>query len=128
MTDLHRRISSIRRSRNDIENHIIDEYAAGRIDRREFFRRGTVAGMSIPLLGLLAAACGGSSSSSSSSSSGGAAPGHVRRGGRRQDGRHDPHLDPEARERGRPVLANNTGSLALVSSPASSSRWTRTSS
>ena len=115
MTELNRRISSIRRSRNDIENHIIDEYAAGRIDRREFFRRGTVAGMSIPLLGLLAAACGGSSSSSSSSSSGGAAPAtSAAAGGGKTGGTVRISILKPANAVD-PVLANNTGSLALVS-------------
>jgi peptide/nickel transport system substrate-binding protein len=114
MTDLHRRVSSIRRSRNDIENHIIDEYAAGRIDRREFFRRGTVAGMSIPLLGLLAAACGGSSSSSSSSSTGAAAPAtSAAAGGGKTGGTIRISILKPANAVD-PVLANNTGSLAMV--------------
>ena len=42
MSDLQRRAGMFRRRRNDIENHIVDEYIAGRIDRREFIRRGTV--------------------------------------------------------------------------------------
>ncbi|HEY0388321.1 MAG TPA: ABC transporter substrate-binding protein [Gaiellales bacterium] len=74
-----RALGSIRSRRNDIENHVIDEFAAGRIDRREFFRRGAVVGMSIPLLSAVAAACGGSSSSSSggggTSAAGGGKPG-----------------------------------------------------
>jgi len=54
-----------RRRRNDIENHIIDEYVAGRIDRREFIKRGTVAGLSLPMISFLIAACGGANDSSS---------------------------------------------------------------
>ena len=53
------RVDEVRRGRNDLENHLIDEYTAGKISRKDFIRRGTVVGMSIPLLGFLAAACGG---------------------------------------------------------------------
>ena len=59
MSDLQRRAGMFRRRRNDIENHIIDEYVAGRIDRREFMKRGTVAGLSLPMISFLIAACGG---------------------------------------------------------------------
>ena len=59
MSDLQRRAGMFRRRRNDIENHIIDEYVAGRIDRREFIKRGTVAGLSLPMISFLIAACGG---------------------------------------------------------------------
>jgi peptide/nickel transport system substrate-binding protein len=48
----------VRAQRSELENHIIDEYRAGYIDRREFIRRGTVVGMSLPLVGFLASACG----------------------------------------------------------------------
>src|SRR5262245_17453695 len=59
MDEEQRRVDEIRRERTDLENHIIDSYAAGKISRREFVGRGTVIGMSIPLLGFLASACGG---------------------------------------------------------------------
>ena len=59
MDDTQRRVDAIRKDRSELENHIIDEYAAGKITRREFVRRGTVVGMSIPLVSFLAAACGG---------------------------------------------------------------------
>src|SRR4051794_41893063 len=65
MSDLQRRAGMFRRRRNDIENHIIDEYVAGRIDRREFIKRGTVAGLSLPMISFLIAACGGANDSSS---------------------------------------------------------------
>ncbi len=64
-------MDDIRRKSSELENHLIDEMIAGRITRREFVRRGTVMGMSIPLLSMIAAACGGSSSSSGSTSSSG---------------------------------------------------------
>jgi peptide/nickel transport system substrate-binding protein len=51
------RLDAIRRRSSPIENHIIDEYAAGKITRRDFVRRGTILGMSIPVLGFIASAC-----------------------------------------------------------------------
>ena len=59
MDDTQRRVDDIRKDRSELENHIIDEYSAGKITRRDFVRRGTVVGMSIPLVSFLAAACGG---------------------------------------------------------------------
>jgi peptide/nickel transport system substrate-binding protein len=70
------RLDHLREGQGEIANHIIDEFAAGRLSRRDFIRRGTVVGISVPLLGSILAACGSSSSSpgpstgSSSSSSG----------------------------------------------------------
>src|SRR5256885_14080438 len=74
---MNRPVGRIRGRRNDIENHVHDEFLAGRIDRREFFRRGAVVGMSVPLLSTIVAACGGSSRPSPR---GGGGP-HNRRGG-----------------------------------------------
>jgi peptide/nickel transport system substrate-binding protein len=54
MNQRQRRVDQIRRQSSPIENHLIDEYSAGKISRREFIRRGTVVGMSLPILGLLA--------------------------------------------------------------------------
>jgi peptide/nickel transport system substrate-binding protein len=67
----HRRLARLRQGQGDIANHVIDEFAAGRLSRRDFIRRGTVVGISVPLLGSILAACGSSSSSSSSSSASG---------------------------------------------------------
>jgi peptide/nickel transport system substrate-binding protein len=71
-TDLDR----LRANRSELENHVIDELASGHVDRREFLRRGSMIGMSVPLLGAILAACGSSSSSSSAgaASSGGSTP------------------------------------------------------
>ncbi len=60
----HRRLGRLRQGQGEIANHIIDEFAAGRLSRREFIRRGTVVGISVPLLGSIVAACSSSSSSS----------------------------------------------------------------
>jgi peptide/nickel transport system substrate-binding protein len=64
------RLSRLRESQGDIRNHVIDEFVAGRISRRDFLRRGAVVGISVPVLGGVLAACGSSGSPSSSSSTG----------------------------------------------------------
>jgi peptide/nickel transport system substrate-binding protein len=53
-------IDSIRRQSSELENHVIDEFLAGHIDRRGFLRHGTTIGMSLPLLTTLAGAFGAS--------------------------------------------------------------------
>jgi peptide/nickel transport system substrate-binding protein len=60
----HNRLGQLRQGQGEIANHIIDEFAAGRLSRRDFIRRGTVVGISVPLLGSILAACGNSGSSS----------------------------------------------------------------
>jgi peptide/nickel transport system substrate-binding protein len=62
----HRRLGRLREGQGDIANHVIDEFAAGRMSRRDFIRRGSVVGISLPLLGAIVSACGSSSSSPSS--------------------------------------------------------------
>ncbi|MET1027658.1 MAG: hypothetical protein ABWY00_10855, partial [Dongiaceae bacterium] len=53
-------IDGIRRRSTTVENHIIDEFAAGHIGRRDFLRHGSIIGMSLPLLTGLAGAFGSS--------------------------------------------------------------------
>ncbi|HEY1004470.1 MAG TPA: ABC transporter substrate-binding protein, partial [Streptosporangiaceae bacterium] len=80
----HKRLGQLREGQGEIANHIIDEFAAGRLSRRDFIRRGTVVGISVPLLGSILAACGSSGSSSSpsgGSSSATGAPGAVIKAG-----------------------------------------------
>jgi len=48
---------AIRRQSSEVQNHLIDEYSYGKISRREFIRRGSLAGVSLTSLGILAAAC-----------------------------------------------------------------------
>jgi peptide/nickel transport system substrate-binding protein len=74
-------LDRLRSERTELENHYIDELVSGRMDRRDFLRRGSMIGMSVPLLGAIVAACGGSSSSSSTSSGSGAAPSSGKKGG-----------------------------------------------
>ena len=54
----HGRLSRLRQGQGEIANHVIDEYAAGRLSRRDFLRRGTVVGISLPVLGAIVSACG----------------------------------------------------------------------
>jgi|tagenome__1003787_1003787.scaffolds.fasta_scaffold20944275_1 peptide/nickel transport system substrate-binding protein len=115
MSDLQRRAGMFRRRRNDIENHIVDEYVAGRIDRREFIRRGTVAGLSLPMISFLIAACGGANDSNSTSSaaagsgaSSAAATGATKTGGTIRLGITTPSTEVD------PVLNGDTGGLAML--------------
>ncbi len=76
-----RKLSELRARRSEVENHYVDELLAGRLDRREFLRRGAAAGMSVSVMAALLAACGGANNSSSSASSSGAAAGTPTKGG-----------------------------------------------
>jgi peptide/nickel transport system substrate-binding protein len=71
------RVSRQRTRQGEVVNHVIDEFAAGRLSRRDFIRRGTVAGLSLPLLGAVLSACGPSPSSPSAGTSSGATAGKV---------------------------------------------------
>jgi peptide/nickel transport system substrate-binding protein len=54
----HERLDDLRRGRGPIAEHVIDEFVAGRLSRRDFLRRGSAVGLSLPLLGAILAACG----------------------------------------------------------------------
>ena len=69
----HSRLDVLRTGRGPVAEHVIDEFAAGRLSRREFIRRGTMVGLSVPLLGGILAACGTSTTSSPGSAAKGAA-------------------------------------------------------
>lgn len=56
----HARLDDLRRGRGPVQEHVIDEFVAGRLSRRQFLRRGSAIGLSMPLLGGILAACGGS--------------------------------------------------------------------
>lgn len=64
----HRRLDALRTERGPIAEHVIDEFAAGRLSRRELLRRGTMIGLSVPLLGGILEACGSSGTAGSGSS------------------------------------------------------------
>ena len=81
----HRRLARLRRGQGEIANHVIDEFAAGWLSRRDFIRRASVVGISVPLLGGILEACGSSSTTTSSPTSASAtatgAPGAVIKAG-----------------------------------------------
>jgi peptide/nickel transport system substrate-binding protein len=49
----HRRLDVLRTGHGPVAEHVIDEFVAGRLSRRQFLRRGTMVGLSVPLLGQL---------------------------------------------------------------------------
>ncbi len=51
-------IDAARHRLGQVENALVDELLAGRVNRRDFLRHGSVLGVSLPLLGSLAAAVG----------------------------------------------------------------------
>jgi peptide/nickel transport system substrate-binding protein len=64
------RLDHLRESQGEIANHVIDEFVAGRLSRRDLLRRGALVGISMPVLSGIIAAC----SSSPSPSGGGGTP------------------------------------------------------
>jgi peptide/nickel transport system substrate-binding protein len=70
VTEYEDRLSQLRAGQNEIANHVIDEFVAGRLTRRELLRRGALVGISAPVLGGVLAACGSSSPAKTSPSSG----------------------------------------------------------
>ena len=106
--ETQRRVDAVRRRSSAVENHLIDEYRAGYIDRREFIRRGAVTGMSLSALSFLAAACGSGTTSDNTESSSQTANAKVKPGGTVKAGIGAPAgaLDP--------VTVNNQGGLAVL--------------
>ncbi|MGH3250251.1 MAG: ABC transporter substrate-binding protein [Trebonia sp.] len=87
------RMSRLRTGQGEIANHVIDEFAAGRLSRRELLRGGTIAGLSMPLLGAVLAACGSSPSAATgggSSSPAGKAGALIRAGSYTPSGAMNP--------------------------------------
>jgi len=62
-------LDRVRARSGELPNHLIDELTAGRLDRREFLRRASVAGLSASAAGVILAACGGANSSGPAKSS-----------------------------------------------------------
>ncbi len=89
----------------ELENHVVDEFVAGRLSRRQFIQRGTAIGISMSAVSGILAACGSSSSSSSSAAAG--KPGKP--GGTIRAAILTPVTVPD------PVLVNDTGGAALIS-------------
>src|SRR5918999_5335839 len=107
--EIQRRVDEIRAERSELENHIIDEYRAGYIGRREFIRRGAGVGMALPLVGFLASACG----SGDEGGGNGGTPAtqedvEVKPGGTFRSGMQLPGSDLD------PVIVNNQGALGTL--------------
>jgi peptide/nickel transport system substrate-binding protein len=108
MDETQRRVDEIRKQRSELENHLIDEYSAGKITRAEFIRRGTVVGMSIPLVSFIAAACGGGGGGGTTG--GGTATGAVKAGGVVRVALIEPATAPN------PVIVKDEGGAGLLGS------------
>src|SRR5215207_1289912 len=106
--EIQRQVDAVRSQRSELENHVIDEYRAGYIGRREFMRRGAVVGMSLPLLSFLATACGSGEKEPSSGGSP-ATSTDVSKGGTIRTGLQLPGSDLD------PIKVNNQGALAVLS-------------
>jgi peptide/nickel transport system substrate-binding protein len=81
MTRNNGELDRLREGRTELENHYIDELVSGSLSRRDFLRRGSTIGMSVPLLGAILAACGSSGSSTSSASGSGTTAAPATKGG-----------------------------------------------
>jgi peptide/nickel transport system substrate-binding protein len=115
MTEVQRHVDAIRARSTELENHIIDEYRAGNISRRDFVKRGTVVGMSLPIVSFLAA-CGGGGGNSSGGG-GGANTGKVKPGGTIRTGIQSPAVALD------PVKVNTEGGLAVLGQSGEYLTW-----
>jgi peptide/nickel transport system substrate-binding protein len=111
MDDTQRRVDAIRKDSTELENHLIDAYTEGKLTRREFVRRGTVVGMSIPALSFLAAACGGGGGTETTGGgTGSTATGAVQPGGNIRVAIIQPATEPN------PVIVKDEGGAGLLGS------------
>jgi peptide/nickel transport system substrate-binding protein len=109
MDETQRRVDEIRKDSSELENHIIDQFIEGKITRRDFVRRGSVIGMSIPLLSFIAAACGGGNETAGTTA-GGTATGEVKPGGNIRVALIQPTTAPN------PLLVQDEGGAGLLGS------------
>ena len=101
----HERLDNLRRGRGPIQEHVIDEFLAGNLSRRDFLKKGTAFGLSLPVLGGILEAKGlpGLRRRSLPAVDRAPAPGPYDQGRHhRAGGRHQPAHD---RRRGRPRAA-----------------------
>ena len=109
MDETQRRVDEIRKESSELENHFIDQLIEGKITRRDFVRRGSVIGMSIPLLSFIAAACGGDNETAGTTG-GGTATGEVASGGNIRVALIQPTTAPN------PLLVQDEGGAGLLGS------------
>ncbi len=106
-------ISRLRRRLTEVENDLIDELTAGRIDRREFLRHGSVLGLSLPLLSGLAGALGAETFAPATARA--AAPGGtIRVATSLPDGAIDPVT---VDDKGGLMMLHQTGEFLSISGP-----------
>jgi peptide/nickel transport system substrate-binding protein len=109
MDERQRRVDEVRRESTELENHLIDEYVLGRITRRELMRRGTVVGMSLPVLSFIAAACGGDDDDGGAQTGGGeTTAGAVQPGGTVRVALIQPTTEPN------PLLVQDEGGAGML--------------
>jgi peptide/nickel transport system substrate-binding protein len=106
--EIQRQVDAVRAGRSDLENHIIDEYRAGYIGRREFIRRSAGLGMSLPLVGFLATACGSGDKTATTGGNTANQTANVQKGGVLKTGLQTPGSDLN------PIVVNNQGALAVL--------------
>ncbi len=94
-----KRIDWARRSGGPIEADLIEAYAQGKINRRNFVKRGTMIGLSMPMMGAVIAACGSDDSSA----------GVTRGGGEQRAPRRQRHRAPASAAGGDVTAAIQTG-------------------
>ena len=66
-----KRFDAFRRNSGPIEVDLIEAYAQKKIKRRDFIRRGTIVGLSMPFMSSIIAACGGDDDDTTTESDGG---------------------------------------------------------
>ena len=113
MDETQRRVDEVRRESSELENHLIDEYVFGKITRRELVRRGTVVGMSLPLLSFIVAACGGDDDDGGATNTSGSettASNNVQPGGTVRVALIQPTTEPN------PLLVQDEGGAGMLGS------------
>lgn len=70
----YRRLDRIRRSANPVQLDLVEQFAWGRITRRQFIKRATVVGLSMSSVAVVIAACGGGTTSTAPSPGSAAGP------------------------------------------------------
>ncbi len=71
----------VRKNSNPVEVDLVEAYAQNKISRRDFVKRGTIIGLSVPAMSAVIAACGGSDEGTASGDSDGSTSGGGTKGG-----------------------------------------------
>ena len=93
----------------ELENHVVDEFVAGHLSRREFVTRATVFGMSATALGAVLAACGGANQAPAANPSSATTRAAAKPGATIRASIVTPTTEPN------PLLVSDTGGAALIS-------------